>query len=466
MNKLKKEVSSFFLFVSKSNETLYLILFTLYVLVFFELKVVWQSNISHLVDNIRYALLGIIMWGAAVYLFFIIVSWKKLWNHSFWMVLIGACIIAATAFFSRIMSTNSYGVVFDVYFCLLACGKSFRKMLKCILGVAVSMLLIAGIGVPAHYTFDLGKPDVSFPGHSLGIDYPNTWAYLVFLALMILWYLYLRNKPVITFIIFWACSVFNYYYITCRTIAVVTLAFPFIALFVDRLEAHADKKADDGTFKRIRPLEWLVTVIPLLCFAFMLIVSLQVEWVHKFYHGPLRNLAWRFLMGGLYFRTYGFPIVGNPYRSNVQKFVNVNGEFIEVGILDSSFAAYIIMRGMIWMTYTLLWLCLAHWKALKKRDYAIIFLETIILFFAMMERPGLEMWYNFVLLYPLAKVISKPGTEPVLEFTEEAGAEKSPVETDGDEIPVESTDSEFDSVSELESFETKDVDKEDDITEE
>ena len=128
----------------------------------------------------------------------------------------------------------------------------------------------------------------------------------------------------------------------------------------------------------------------------------------------------------MYFRTYGIPIVGNPYRSNVQKFVNVNGEFIEVGILDSSFAAYIIMRGIIWMFYTLLWLCLALWKALKKRDYAIIFLEVIILGFAMIERPGLEMWYNFILLYPLAKVASKPGTEPVFEFSETTSSEEAP----------------------------------------
>ena len=108
--------------------------------------------------------------------------------------------------------------------------------------------------------------------------------------------------------------------------------------------------------------------------------------------------------------------------------MNVNGDFLQVGILDSSFAAYMIMRGMIWMTYTLLWLCLAHWKAVKKRDYAIIIISSFLLFFAMLERPGLEGWYNFVLLYPLAKVESKLGTDPVLEFT---GKETDSAEGDG-----------------------------------
>ena len=161
-----------------------------------------------------------------------------------------------------------------------------------------------------------------------------------------------------------------------------------------------------------------MTVIPFLAFGFMMFFSTQVEWMHQFYQGTMKNVAWRFIQGGLYFRTYGLPLVGNPYRANEYTYVNVNGEFIQVGILDSSFAAYIIMRGMIWMTYTLLWLCVAHWKALKKRDYAIILLETVLLGFAMMERPGLEMWYNFILLYPLAKVIRKPRTERALEFGE------------------------------------------------
>ena len=113
----------------------------------------------------------------------------------------------------------------------------------------------------------------------------------------------------------------------------------------------------------------------------------------------------RFWQGGMYFRTYGFPLFGNPYRSDVITYMNVNGELLQVGILDSSFAAYLIMRGVIWITGVLCWLCFAHWKAIKRKDYGIVFLSVVILLFAMMERPGLEMWYNFVLLYPLVKDI-------------------------------------------------------------
>lgn len=415
---LRSEISSLLHAVSKASERIYLILITLYVLIYLELRTAWAPDLGLKIQNIRYALLGAVMWGAALYLFFIIATWKDLWGNNFMLLLTGAVLLCATWCFSRIMSTNSYGAVMDIFFCVAAFGKDFRKMLKCILGATISMLLIAGLGNAAGFTLDMVKPGTDLPGHSLGINYPNTWGYIVFLALIIIWYLYLRNRSIITFAVFWPVSVFMYRYIICRTIAGICLVFPLLALFTDWVERRADQKAEEGTLKRKRSIEGLVTAIPCLAFAFMMFVSMQYKWVHQFYHGPLRNLAWRFLQSGLYFMTYGLPLIGNPYNSNNHTYVNVNGEFVEVGILDSSFAAYLIMRGLIWMIYTLLWLCLAQWKALKKRDYAIIMLEIVLLGFAMMERPGLDMWYNFILLYPLAKVGSKPGTGKVLPLSE------------------------------------------------
>lgn len=212
-----------------------------------------------------------------------------------------------------------------------------------------------------------------------------------------------------TFLFFWSVSAFMFFYISCRTITGFSLGFPFFAIFIDWLEG---RKRQDPAQKQHVIIKWLVILIPFFAFAAMLALSMNYTWVHKhYYYTALHNFAMRFVQGGLYFATYGFPLVGNPYRSNQISYVNVNGTFEKVGILDSSFAAYIIMRGMIWMFCTLLWLCLALWKALKKKDYAIPLLETFILLFAMMERPGLEMWYNFVMLYPLAKVVSKAETE-------------------------------------------------------
>ena len=417
---IRNEVKSFFQAVGRSSEIAYLILISLYTALYYFLKIAWIGLSKSTSDVIQYGTLSIVMWGTALYLAYVIVEWKNLWKKNIPLLLVAAIIMAATYYFSKRMTSNSYGVVMDVELCILVYKKDFRKILKCMLGVSVIMLLIAAIGVPLHFTLEVEKPNFIISTHSLGINYPNTWGYLVFLALVILWYLYLRSKPIITFAIFWATTLFMYFYIGCRTIAGMTIIFPFFALVTDFIENRADRKSKEGTFRKNRVLEWIITVIPLIAWGVMMLLSMQVDWMYQFYHGPLRNLAWRFIQGGLYFRTYGLPFVGNPYRSNVHTFINVQDEFIEVGILDSSFAAYIIMRGIFWLAYTLLWLCVAQRKALKKRDYAIIVIEIFFLGFAMMERPGLEMWYNFVLLYPLAKVFSKPRTEKFMEFDETA----------------------------------------------
>lgn len=416
--KVKDEGKAFLDEAGKASERVYLVLLTLYVGLYYILRIAWEAKAEEEIYMLKYAVLGIVIWGAALYLFMVIASCRKLWDSTFRLVITGAAILAVTAFLSTRMSTNSYGVVMDVFFCLMAYKKDFRKILRCLLGVNVSMLILAGIGMAAGFTLDMGKPDTAVPGYSLGINYPNTWGYLVFLGLIMAWYLYFRYRYIFTFVLFWAVSAFMYFFITCRTIAGLTFIFPVLALFVGLLEKHGDKKASLGKPENLKIVEWAVILIPFLAWAFMMFSSYQVDWWYRYYHGPLRNLAWRFIQGGLYFRTYGLPIIGNPYRSNVYTYVNVQGEFIKVGILDSSFAAYIIMRGLLWLTYTLLWLCVAHWKALKKRDYAIIMLETILLGFAMMERPGLDLWYNFILLYPLASVMSKPGTGTVFEFFE------------------------------------------------
>ena len=57
------------------------------------------------------------------------------------------------------------------------------------------------------------------------------------------------------------------------------------------------------------------------------------------------------------------------------------------------------------------WLGFADFKCAKKGDYSLILLSIMIYVFSTMERPGLDLWFNFFLLYPLAKVTSD-GCQP------------------------------------------------------
>ena len=396
----KEYIKGFFDAVGKTSEIAYLVMLTVYVALYIVIMTAWYNSAKPIVSNIRYGMLSVIMWGAAVYLFFVIVEWRKLWKETLWLVLVGIIILGATLWFSRTMSTNIYGVVMDIFFCVMAYGKSYKKMLKCIMWATFAMLLIAAIGFFAGITYERPKL-TGDPGHSLGIIYPNNWGYLVFLVLMTLWYNYLRGKHILTFVIFWGISLLMIFYILCRTIALLTLVFPVFALLVDLIEKRPAKER-----KGIGIIGWFWTITPFLALAFVLIVSINYEWVDANIPSTtlIANLKYRFIHNGLYLKAYGVPFVGNSYNGNIHNFVKVNNEFIEPGILDSSYISYIIMRGALWMGYTLLWLSFANYKAYKNRDYATNFLSAILLVFAMIERPGFEMWYCFVLLYPLAVV--------------------------------------------------------------
>ena len=424
--------------IAETSEAAYLVLLSLYVLLFLLLKFGWAEKAESGFEMVRVFSLSMILWGSTLYFFFVIARWLNLWKNNLLLILTGAVLLGITYWFSRRMSTNAYTVVTAVFFGVMACGKSYRKMLRCILAVVVVSLLLAAALMPAGLTLDLTKGNGS---HSFGIVYPNTWGYIAFLGMMIAWYLFMRQKPFITFPFFCCIAVFMYVCLSCRTITLLSAVFPPLALLVDALEDRAVKQASEKD-RTVGPFGWVLTAMPFLALFFQLFASLKYEWIDA--NLPFSSFTYRFIHNGLYFNVYGFPIFGNPYRSNEHTYVRLNGKFVEPGILDSSYASYIIMRGMVWITYTLAWLCLAVYKGIKKKDYAIPFLCAILLVFAMIERPGLDLWYNFILLYPLAAVAghageaSVPAAEAAVGESEAASVEAVEAAAgDSDAAPVE-----------------------------
>ena len=83
---IKNEGKTFFRAVGKSSEPIYLVLLTLYVALFYFLKIAWIDEIQSVFDAIRYALLSLILWGSALYLLFVIAEWKNLWKETFILI--------------------------------------------------------------------------------------------------------------------------------------------------------------------------------------------------------------------------------------------------------------------------------------------------------------------------------------------------------------------------------------------
>ena len=101
---IKNEGKTFFQAVGKTSEPIYLALLTLYVGLFYFLKIGWAVELHSVFDALRYTLLGLILWGSALYLLYVIVEWKNLWNKTLILIIIAAAILTGTYFFSKSMN--------------------------------------------------------------------------------------------------------------------------------------------------------------------------------------------------------------------------------------------------------------------------------------------------------------------------------------------------------------------------
>lgn len=387
--------------VRKASETCYLVLLGVYIAIYFALRINWFSDLQRTVLYIRTLLLSVIMFGSAIYLFFIIIEWKKLLKNTPALIITGVVITGLTALFSYTMTLEAYNVALDLFFCVMACGKRYKNILRTVLGAALGVLVVAFLCLKLGLALEFVKPNNVSPGHSLGIIYPNTWGSIAFLAATITWYLWLKDKVVISFVFFWALTAFMYFYISCRTIALLALIFPALAALTMWLQ----KRQANNAINRVGAVGNIVMLTPFLCFALTLVLCWQMEWVHRTFNNTvLGTMAMRFVQGGISFRYFGFPLIGHPFVAQDTIARMIDGELVYFTVMDSAYASYAILRGMIWLIGALVWICWANRRALKRGDYALVLLSVLISVFAIMERPGLDVWYNFMLLYPLASV--------------------------------------------------------------
>ena len=78
LKRVKDEVHGFFEEAARASEPVYLALLSLYVAIYYMLKIAWAPGAGKIAEMVRFGILGIVMWGAAADLFFIIAAWKNL----------------------------------------------------------------------------------------------------------------------------------------------------------------------------------------------------------------------------------------------------------------------------------------------------------------------------------------------------------------------------------------------------
>ena len=378
--------------IKSASETTFLALLILRMIVFFEGKINWSANKNTMLLFSIILKFGTMI-ACAIFLLYIIVRWKEAWKIKLWFFIPAAALALLPLIFNYHGDDTWYFAFMDLYFCLMAYGKDYKKIIKCYVLVAISTLLVALIGLPIGLTQERSKMDSAY-NFSFGIVYPNTWGQIFFLILIIIWYLFLQKKIIVTLILFWATAAFMYLIPKCKTIMLFAIIFPVITLFMN-------KKREKGN----KPLDMIWIVFPFICFIVTMILCWQMDWVKKYAYGtPLESMAMRFVQGGIAFKHYGFPIIGHTLPDDPNIVYAVNGVPEVLYVVDNAFVTFGLFRGAIWMLWALCWLTYANWKGLKNRDRALVLISAFIMVFAIMERPGLEGAYNFMFLYPLASV--------------------------------------------------------------
>ena len=402
LKKILAPLKSFFEEIKSSSETVFLALLILHMCVFYEGKINWSAN--EMVMTIFGAILQMgTMLASAAFLIYLIIRWKYAWNTKVFFLVPAIALFVLPIVFNVNGDTNWYIALTDLFFCLMAYGKDYKKILRCFMWTAFAGLLIAAAGLPLGLTVERGKIGME-QGFSLGTVYPNTWGQIAFLVLVVFWYLFLQKKRVVTFIIFIATGLFMYFVPECKTIALLSAVFPFLSLLVkprvhdQTLEASPNKKGRVGHI--------LLSVFPFVCFAVTMILCWQMDWVKKntYSNYSLVTMGMRFVQGGIAFQHYGFPLIGHTLPNDPSIVSVVNGEAEVLYVVDSAFVTYSLFLGAIWMLWALCWLTYANWKGLKNKDGALVLMSGFIMVFAIMERPGLVASYNFMFLYPLASV--------------------------------------------------------------
>ncbi len=405
----------------KTPEELYLALLALYMLTFMIREVSWQVPDNEGITRLRLLCLSLSVWGAALHLFLTGAEGMRLWNKPLPLVGLGAALAAAAYLFGTRMSTNSYSLVMDLFFIVMACGRNHRRIVRCMLLVTAFTLTFAALGLPLGYTREAPKPQNASPGRGFGIGYPNNWGYLSLFVLLALWYLYFQRKAALTFLLFWGLALFQFFVVSCRTSAALAFLFPLLcgALY-GVFPRGAGKSLPGGP--RLKAVETAAACLPALCFALTAALCFQMEWVHRtFYQGPLRTMAMRFVQGGILFREYGLPLFGHQAAVDLNKAVVLNGQTEQFYVMDSAYVACAMTRGMLWTAGCLAWLGFSQARMVRRGNAALLAFSVTMLLLSFMERPGLAAWFNFALLYPPAGEDAGKTEKNMVKWKEKSG---------------------------------------------
>lgn len=384
--------------IKEIPEILYITALGLYILSRMSRKVQWVSISVFSGLRLQQALTFSAIIFAGIITAFILARW----THKVWAAVSPAVLVIGFLFLCARKRPDIFDGVMVVFFVILSYRKRFHNIVKLYLGCAAGVLIVVALGLLIGFTKETPKVGPYGTGYAFGTIHPNIWGCLVFLVLVAVWFLYLQKRDFLLFFISWPLGVFMVLVPKCRTQALLFFVFPVFIYLMDKLMVDGENRR----FLKLRFLcKWILILTPFLCFGITVFLGNQREWLVEHTFGLyIENFSKRFIQSGIAFHEHGFPMFGQPLHLNMGVHEVLGNYDIPLYVMDNAYSTYAILRGMLWIVLILVWLCYANWKSLKEKEYGILVISVFMSVFALMERYGLDVWYNFVLLSPFASM--------------------------------------------------------------
>ena len=382
----------------KALSRLFLLILTLFLCSCLNERVAWEPAFYRNMRTAGQAINSIVLLLSCMYvLAYLVLRFGK------WLPVIPLCILSGFVLplFQHILFED-YRFIMTAVLALMACRKDYRQILMVYLILYAVFLMIGIAGCPLGLTYDVYKYEKYGTGHSLGLVHANTTARFLFQILSLTWYLYLRRRPALTFALFWLACLPVLYIFQCRTVLLLMAAFPFLALAAERA-SDLGKLSDTSAGRLFMQIGMLTACAAPFCFfALTVLLSYLPEWLQRTKGHLFYNLAGRFVQAGLAIRHYGLHLFGQEIDTSGKISQFILGREERLHVIDNAYAAYALQMGMLFMAATLGWLSAANARCLKNRDLRLLLLALLMLVYALTERGGLMIEYNYLFLYPLA----------------------------------------------------------------
>ena len=307
-------------------------------------------------------------------------------NYKVIVLVIVALIISACVY----RATGQKLIFFFFLIAILSYKQDFTRIAKTLLVIKLIDLFISIIGVYCHFTLDFLKGGI---GHSMGYFYANTFGLEVMTIVLLIWYLYLKNRNVLAVIFILAVSIPMYILSYCLTgfIVEVLLVLFVVAkmlwsFFRSRFESLRETSFSD-ILRTNKLLRFTVIAAP---FVFCLISIICSVYYQSIFTGnvfPIKHTFFiRFSIGQTVISETGFSLFGK-----------------RAGIAVDNFYLYVLIEfGVIVGTAIMVWMSLVIKKCIDYRNTSLLIISLLFLFVGLMEANAFFINENFTLLYVLA----------------------------------------------------------------